>query len=166
MFARRRTVVAGVTIAIVLVAAAAMTSLTASASPGSANDLAGTWSVTVNRPAPLPPLNSLQVFTGDGSVIEMANEAQALRTTAYGSWERVDGRMYAATMVFFRFDPATGAHAATQKIDRSIRLSQDGQTFTHIGRASVYDPAGNLVTSFPVAASGRRMPVDRIPEQP
>jgi len=48
------------------------------------NQLAGTWTVTVNRSAPLPPLTSLQVFTSDGSVIEMANEWQATRTANYG----------------------------------------------------------------------------------
>jgi hypothetical protein len=149
-------------------ALAASGAVVAAASEGESagNKLAGTWTVTVNRPAPLPPLTSLQVFTDDGSVIEMANEAQATRTAAYGSWERVGGRLYASTMVFFRFNPQTGAHVATQKINRTIELSEDGQTFVHAGQATVYDPSGNVVTTFPVSASAARMAVERIDVQP
>ena len=47
--------------------------------PVSSNTLTGTWNVTVNRPAPLPPLKSVQVFTSSGALIEMANESQASR---------------------------------------------------------------------------------------
>jgi hypothetical protein len=132
----------------------------------SGNQLAGTWVVTVNRPAPLPPLTSLQIFTGDGSVIEDANEASATRTASFGSWERIEGRLYAATAVMFRFDPQTGAHIATMKINRTIRLSEDGQSFAHAARVSVSDPAGNLLQSFPVLANGNRMPIERIPDVP
>jgi hypothetical protein len=130
------------------------------------NQLAGTWVVTVNRPAPLPPLTSLQVFTSDGSVIENANEASASRTESYGSWERVSGRLYAASAVMFRFNPQTGAHVATMKINRNIRLSEDGQSLVHAARATTYDLAGNVVASFPVVATGERMQIEHIPDQP
>ena len=56
----------------------------------SSNTLTGTWNVTVNRPAPLPPLKSVQVFTSGGALIEMANESQAGRTAQYGAWERIE----------------------------------------------------------------------------
>ena len=129
------------------------------------NRLAGTWNVTVNRPAPLPPLASLQVFTADGSWIEMANEPQAARTAQYGTWERINGRLYAASGVIFRYDP-TGAHVATMKINRNMRLSADGQTMTVAARATTYDLNGNVITSFPVRATGERMKVERIPDEP
>jgi hypothetical protein len=38
-------------------------------------------------------------------MIEMANESQANRTAQYGAWERIHGRLYAATLTFYRFDP-------------------------------------------------------------
>jgi len=141
--------------------AAAGIAAAAGADPGdsSGNQLAGTWSVTVNRPAPLPPLTSLQVFTDAGSVIEMANEWPATRTAAYGSWERVDGRLYDSTTVFFRFNAQTGAYLGTQKITRTIRLASDGRTFNHVARVAVLDPAGTVLTTFVATASGERMPV-------
>src|SRR5690348_4917692 len=85
------------------------------------NQLAGAWNVIVRRPAPLPPLASLRVFTSDGNVIEVANEPPAARSPQFGTWERVEGRLYAASAFVFRFDPQTGAHVATIKISRTTR---------------------------------------------
>jgi hypothetical protein len=152
--------------ALVVLTAVIATAAPVGASSGDAgNQLAGTWIVTVNRPAPLPPLTSLQIFTSDGSVIEHANEASASRTDSYGSWKRVEGRLYAATALFFRFN-ASGAHVATHKINRNIRLSDDGQSFSHAGRATTYDLNGNVLASFPVSASGVRLEIESTPEQP
>ncbi len=150
-----------------LIAAGAIVAV-AGAGTGSkaGNQIAGTWKVTVNRPAPAPPLTSLQVFTGTGSVVETANEWPATRTEAYGSWERIAGRLYANTTVFFRFNPQTGAYLGSQKISRTIRLSQDSKTFTLVARVNVLDPAGNVVASFIATATGERMGVERIPELP
>lgn len=159
----------GVTTAVVALAAlATITTQAVSASAGgssdelsSANQLAGTWVVTVNRPAPLPPLTSLQVFAAGGSQIEMANEWQATRTAQYGSWSHMAARTYAATGVFFRFDPQTGVYVSRQKIDRTIELSPDGQSFTATGQATVYSPGGSILATFPVSATGERLRVEK-----
>lgn len=155
-------------VAVVVVTAAVGTG---AAAGGSSDDdgrskLAGTWNVTVLRPAPLPPLSSLQIFTSDGSVIEMANESPATRTAQYGSWERVENRLYASSGTMFRFNPQTGAHVATMKINRNIRLSKDGRTFDQAAIATTYDLNGNVLASFPVVAHGERMQIERIPDQP
>jgi hypothetical protein len=134
-------------------------------SENAGNQLEGTWVVTVNRPAPLSAITSLQVYTSDGSVIESANDSGA-RSPSYGSWERVKARTYAASSVFFRFDPQTGVQVATHKLDRTIQVSNDGQTFTAIAHAVVYDMSGNVIADLRVPSTGERMPVDRIPDQP
>jgi hypothetical protein len=132
---------------------------TAAASSRSGNQLAGTWTVTLDRPAPLPPLASLQVYTGEGSMVESGNDSAA-RSPQYASWQRVAGRQYAATGLFFRFDPKTGAFVGKAKINRTIKLSSDGQSFTFQGRATVYDANGNVVVTFPVSGSGQRLQVE------
>ena len=109
------------------------TSASAEPRPESGHQLTGTWNVTVERPAPLPPLKSVQVFTSSGAIIEMANEPQASRTAQYGAWERIGGRLYAATALFYRFD-AQGNFAGTTKINKTIELGKDGNTFQHIAR--------------------------------
>jgi hypothetical protein len=146
-------------------AGAIATSAIAEPRSESSNQLTGTWNVTVNRPAPLPPLKSLQVFTSSGSMIEMADEPQASRTAQYGSWERIDGRLYAASGTFYRFDPQ-GNFVGTTKINRTIELAPDGNTFQHIARVGVYDASDHLMSSVVARASGKRMPVERITDVP
>jgi hypothetical protein len=166
---RKRTVasLALAALAIVALAGAAITPAGTASNRHSGNRLAGTWILTVNRPAPEPPLTSLQLFTDDGSFTEWANDSSgAVRSPMYGSWERIRGRLYAGTGVFFRYNPQTGAHIGSLKVNRTIRLSNDGQSFTAVARAMVLDVNGNVVASFPVTASGERMQVERIAEQP
>ena len=130
--------------------------------PGNQNQLAGTWTVTVDRPAPLPPVSSLQVYTARGSMVESGNDSKS-RSPQYASWKRVGGREYAATGVFFRFDPQTEAFVGRMKINRTINLARDGQSFTFRGRATSTDANGNVVASFPVSGSGQRLQVEEQP---
>ncbi len=123
------------------------------------NQLAGTWTATVDRPAPLPDVGSLQVYTGEGSFIESGNSAGA-RTPQYGSWKRVGGREYAATGVFFLFDRQTGAVIGKMKTSRTIELAQDGQSFTFRGSATQYDANGNVIVKVPSTGSGQRLQVE------
>jgi hypothetical protein len=102
----------------------------------------------------------------DGSWIETSNEPPATRSSQYGSWERVDGRLYASTGAILRFDPQTGAQIGSMKINRTMRLSQDGQSMAVVARATTYDLQGNVIASFPVVASGERLQVERIPDEP
>jgi hypothetical protein len=162
--------VTGIALVVVtaLIAAAAIAGTGSAATNGdkSADQLAGTWTVTVNRPAPAPPLKSLQTFSPRGSVIEMSNEPQATRTPSFGSWERIRGRLYAATAVLFRFNPQTGDFLGSIKISRTIELAPDGNTFKHIARVSVLDPNGNVVSSFVATGAGERLRVERIADLP
>jgi hypothetical protein len=139
---------------VAVVAATAMSAVGAltaagrgSSAESSGNTLAGSWDVAIDRPPPLSDLRSLQTFTGSGSVVEIANGGTALRTSSHGAWERVNGRTYASTIVFFRFNPATGAYLGTQKINRTIELSPDGNSYEGVGVSTLFDPAGNVEVS-------------------
>ena len=153
------------TLAVLAAGAAIAPESTASNRHASGNRLAGTWVVTVNRPAPLSAITSLQVYTSTGSVIEAANDIGS-RSASYGSWERVQGRTYAASSVFFRFDPQTGVQVATHTIDRTIRLSDDGQTFSAVAHAVTRDMSGKVTADLLVPSTGERMHVERIAAQP
>ncbi len=82
------------------------------------------------------------------------------RSPQYASYERVRGREYAMTGLMLRFDPQTGVFAGQMKINRTIDLARDGQSFTFRGRATTYDADGNVVASFPVSGSGQRLQVE------
>jgi hypothetical protein len=167
----RKTVIATlalVALVIVVAAGAAIVPAgTASNQQSSGNRLAGTWVATVNLPAPAPPLRSLHVYTDDGSFVESGSDSSgAMRSPQYGTWEHIGGRLYAGSGTFFRFNPQTGAHVGSMKINRTLRLSEDGQSFTAVGRVLTLDLSGNVVGSFIALSSGVRMQVERIAEEP
>ena len=157
--------VASIVVAAVIATGAIATTGAASAGKASGNKLAGTWVVKVVRPAPAPALTSLQVFGPRGTIVETANESPQTRTPSFGSWERIQGNLYAASTVFFRYD-AAGNFIGSQKIDRTIELAEDGNTFKHVARVSVLDANGNVLVGFVARASGERMAVDRIAALP
>jgi hypothetical protein len=136
----------------------------ASTSRSYGNQLAGTWVVAIEQPAPLPPLTVHQTYTGDGSFLSFS--PPGARSPEMGSWERVKGRLYASSGAFFRFNPQTGAFVGSTQINRTIRLAKDGRSFTVSGRVQVLDLAGNVVTSFLAQGSAERMQVERIAEEP
>ena len=128
-------------------------------SESTGNQLVGTWTATVNRPAPLPPFASLQVYTSRGSMVESGSDSAA-RSPQYATWKRVGGREYAASGIVFRFDPQTGAFLGKYQINRTIELALDGQSFTFHGRATLYNTSGDVVTSFPVSGDAQRMQIE------
>lgn len=164
---RKRVIATLAVVAVVMVLAAGAAAGSASNTKAAGNQLAGTWIVTVQRAAPLPPFTVHQVYTKSGSFLSFGSDASgAARSPEMGSWERVEGRLYASSGSFFRFNPQTGAHVGSVKINRTLRLSDDGQSFTVISRVQILDLAGNVVTSFLAPGSGERMQVERIAEEP
>ena len=77
----------------------------------------------------------------------------------------MEGRLYAASGVFYRFN-AAGAFVGSQKIDRTIELAPDGDTYKQVARVTVLDANGNVVTTFTAQATAERMQVDRIGDLP
>ena len=152
-------------------AACVIAGMTASAGTSAAahpqpNTLAGTWESTINLPAPAPPVQSLQVYNRNGSWVEVSNQDPRSRSAMYGSWERIHERLYAATGVHFLFNPETGAYIGTRRINRTVELSHDGQTFKLVAKVTTFDTNGNVLGTFTVRGTGQRLQVERIPEQP
>ena len=130
------------------------------------NTLVGTWQQTVALPAPAPPLHSMAVFAPGGGWVESSSEDPRSRSSNYGSWERVHGRLYATTAVHFLFNPQTGAFLGKRKIDSTREVSEDGQSYRAVSRVTTFDTNGNVLGTFTARANGERMHVDRIPDLP
>ena len=81
-----------------------------------ANQIIGSWELTVDRGPQLPPVKGLTTYTRGHSVVGTANLLN--RGPAHGTWKHLSGRLYADTHVFFRFDPATGAFQARRESTR------------------------------------------------
>jgi len=150
----------------VAIGAMAASAGTNGAAHGSANTLAGTWESTINPPAPQPPVQSLQVYNRDGGWGETSNQDPRTRSAMYGSWERVHDHLYAATGIHFLFNPETGAFTGKRKIDRTLELSNDGQTFLVVAKVTTFDTNGNVLGTFAVRGTGHRLQVERISERP
>lgn len=130
--------------------------------------IVGSWTVTVNRPG-LPALTSLQTYTKGRGVVETANSAIAARSTSHGAWRRIAAHRYGVTMVFFRYDPASGAYLGTVKLRRVLQFARDDQSFTGVSVAELRDPAGNLLPGSNArrdTETGVRIAVEPIPAQP
>jgi hypothetical protein len=137
-----------------------------------ANRLAGTWVVTIPRPAPMRPLIVFQHWNADGTYLSYSGngtlgDSPAGRSNEFGVWERIEGRrLYASSGSFLRYDTQTGAHIGSTRIDRTIRLSDDGDSFAVVSLVRVLDLDGNVIFTTLVRASGERMQIERIPDEP
>jgi hypothetical protein len=165
---RKRVIAILAVVAVVLVVAGA-----ASGSPADthANQLAGTWVVTIPRPAPLRPIIVFQHWNADGTYLSYSGngtlgDSPAGRSNEFGSWERIEERLYASSGSWLRYDTQTGAHIGSTRIDRTIRLSDDGDSFAVVGRVRVLDLDGNVIATALVRTSGVRMQIERIPDEP
>jgi hypothetical protein len=164
----RKTSIAVLAVATVGVVAALVTTGAISASAAnddsSANALVGSWQLTVNRGPQLPPVKGLTTYTRGHSLIGTGN--LVVRGPAHGTWEHVSGRLYADTHIFFRFDP-TGNLLGTQKVRETVRLAQDGDSYTAVAISDLFDPNGNLVASgLRATITATRIKVERIPDEP
>jgi hypothetical protein len=155
--------------AIVVIAVAALAttgaiSASAADDDSSANELVGSWQLTVNRGPQLPPVKGLTTYMRGHSLIGTANVV--VRGPAHGTWEHVSGRLYTDTHIFFRFDP-TGTFLGTQKIRETAKLARDGDSYTAVAISDQFDPNGNLVASgLRATITATRIKVERIPDVP
>jgi len=163
-------VIAGLFVLAVVVAATGLTSASATSS-AEGLQLDGTWMVTVTRinppPGLAPTFKSLLSYARGGGMIETSNTGTTRRGPALGQWDRIGNDLFATSMWFFRFDPATGASVGTQEIDRTMRLSADGESFTAVAVVHLFDSDGNPVGDVLHATEvGTRLAINPNPDQP
>lgn len=155
---------------LIVLAAIGGSAISASADgQGGENQLVGSWMVAVDRGPTLPSLKSLQTYTKGHGVVEIANSGATARSAGHGAWERIAGRTYGTTVVFFRYDPGSGAFLGTVKIRHRLQLAADGQSFTGVAVAELRDPAGNLLPGSNTrrdSVVAERINVEPVPDQP
>ncbi|HYT52467.1 MAG TPA: hypothetical protein VEL10_09720 [Gaiellaceae bacterium] len=163
--------IAGLLVVAAVAAAASLSSASSAASSTEGLQLDGTWMVTVTRvnppPGVAPTFKSLLIYTRGGGMIETSNTGTTRRGAALGQWERIGNDLFATSMWLFRFDPATGTSLGTQEIDRTMRLSADGESFTAVAVIHVFDSDGNQVgDALHATEVGTRLAINRNPDQP
>ena len=170
----------GVIVAAIMLLSLAVTIAVGSVSAAAAGDepaqksaqlLVGSWDVTVTLLDPPPTIpatgRALATFNADGTSTETSNSPLAARDTAHGSWRRIGPNLFAVTRVWFRFNPQTGAYLGTQKLNATVRVEANGQTFAAASQSELRDVDGNLVVGgVRATAAGRRINPEPIPDRP
>jgi len=80
-------------------------------------------------------------------------------------WEHTGGRTYGSTVIFFRYDPASGAYLGTLKLRHALELAPDGQSFTGVAVGEIRDANGNLLPGSNArkdAVTGERINVEPV----
>jgi len=162
--------IASVLVVAAVVASVGFSSASSAASPEGLQ-LDGTWMVTVTRinppPGVAPNFKSLLSYARGGVMIETSNTGTTRRGAALGQWERIGNDLFATSMWLFRFDPATGTSLGTQEIDRTMRLSPDGDSFTAVAVIHLFDLDGNPVgDALHATEVGTRLAINLNPDQP
>ena len=138
--------------------------------PTTGQRLDGTWLITAKLDSAPPgvPLTftTLNTFMADGAFIEAGRAPSPTQTAiGHGQWVRVGDRLFTATFTFLTFD-AQGAQTGMQQITRSIRLSEDLQTFRAMSRNERLDLDGNVVSSGTATETAQRLGIGDPPPVP
>jgi hypothetical protein len=120
---------------------------------------AGTWDLNVTvvncqSGAIIRTVNSLQMFSHDGSLTETANTAT--RGGSVGKWTHVEGNMYITQFWFFRYNPDGTFKSMAEGLNK-VELSGDGTHFNASGIVTDYDATGNVISVGCVTHAARRL---------
>ena len=134
-----------VALALVAVLAMGVVSAGASGRHDGPETLAGTWLVTIDR-GPAGPLKALLTDSRGGGYVETSNAVpNTMRGPGHGVWRRTGNRRFAATGLFFRYDPQGGTFLGYLKLRSQITLSEDGDSYTTVTIAQVLDADRNPI---------------------
>lgn len=166
---RKRRIVGALLLALtVTIASAAMSASAArdDGGHGAEHSLVGTWDVTLMLPGNQIG-RVLATFTRDGGTVESAATPTIQRGASHGVWERRGPYLFSVTRVFFRFDDKTGAYLGTTKVNATVRVAHDGETFNAVSVSELRNVQGQVVVAgLRGTAVGTRMHVEPIPDQP
>jgi hypothetical protein len=164
---RKRSIVAATALLALTLVVASASAAKAPQKASAGYAVVGTWDVTLSLPGQ-PPGRVLATFMRDGGTVESSAAAPpTLRGASHGAWERIGPSLFAVTRVFFRFNPQTGAFLGTGKVNATVRVAQDGKTFSAVSISEQRDPAGALVVGgLRGTAQGVKVEVEQIPDRP
>ncbi len=145
-------------------------------------DISGTWLVNLNlggasatstQAAPQPatartqaPFIAVEVFHADGTFTEtsLTDFLPPQGPPGQGLWERVGQREFALTIYGVTVGDLTNPQfLGTYKVRSRLTLNRAGNEFSGPFTIEIYDPSGNLVSTFEGTAQGRRARVDPLP---
>jgi hypothetical protein len=127
-----------------------------------ADPIEGVWEsdVTIKDCATSAVLRSFKgvgLFARGGSLTADNSLPRATQGIALGNWRRGAGQSYTANVRFLRFNP-DGSLAGSQKLQRTVTLATDGNSFSGAFAGQVIDTAG--VVLQPLCGSETAVRID------
>ncbi len=131
--------------------------------------IVGTWleTVTFSGAGAPPPIKSLGTYTEDGNVVvaDQGNDTTVLPfvfSPGHGAWVHLNGRTFGWTVIELVTD-LSGNLVARLKIRGEHTVSESGNEYTGQFRGELFDPVGNLISSFEGTNQGQRIQVEPLP---
>jgi hypothetical protein len=148
--------------ALAVIFALGSTQVPASGQNGLGNRIEGTWRVQLTfrncqTGAALATGPTMNTFLEGGSVIATPSASPAIIRTGHGAWKHIGGGSFVNTLLFFVYNPATGAFAGTQRVTRNIDLAAGSDEFTSTDSFETTDPNGIVTASGCVTGIGQRL---------
>lgn len=147
-------------VAFLAVAACVSTSAKAQGGSGLAAPIEGTWIFRIDRVTQGFTFSALQSFTAGGVTLATGTVDRTPPppiSPLYGSWRRLEGNSYAATICFFVFDPAGNALVMI-KTNETFQLT-DKDDVEGTGNAVVCNIDGEdcVEAGLPITITGKRV---------
>jgi hypothetical protein len=125
-------------------------------------ELDGTYLTTVQLtdapPGAPASFGALDTFLPDGALLVSSSAPNpSSRGLAHGSWTHLGHRTFTSSFVWFRFD-ASGLAVGTQRVQRTMRLSPDGSSFTATDVVEVVAPTGAVLATIHGTEAGTLLP--------
>jgi hypothetical protein len=142
----------------IVILCAALVALSAAPSSGTGFGLTGAWNVTIVLDDGSILCTTPSLNTADGGVV--AQGCGVNTSPGYGQWRRVGLNRFAVTFVGVDFGPPEGGIVDTYKVRATVRLSQDGQTFTGPFRTEIFTLDGTLLVFFTGVVTAQRIVIE------
>jgi len=128
--------------------------------------IVGAWTTTVTfvncqtgDPVGVPAFPGLFTFHDGGTMSEYGvppGSSPALRSPGHGVWQREEGwQDYAFTFMFRRYD-ATGASIGSQRVEATLKLAANGDSFVTKSAVEILGPNNNVVATGCASTVGTR----------
>lgn len=121
--------------------------------------IAGTWVDTVTPNAPIAPFQSTIIWTDGGAIVEATSKANVAPVAdvsgGLGVWKR-DGSSFDMTFQKYLFNSSGSSIGRTVIVETDSLQGDDAYSGHAV--ATIYNPAGGVVTTFNSTTHAVRMP--------
>lgn len=104
---------------------------------------------------PIAMFRAMDMFHNGGTFTDTNAAPPNTRGPGFGTWEYLGRRQFNAVLRFFLYNP-DGSFAGVRRIAQDIRLNRSGDEWESTVAITVFDPAGNQISTACATATATR----------